>query len=68
MQVCSSGNGEDPSCSDSLALPISIPDHLDYLRHNISTLGCDSSDDTGAAAAAAAAAKAQALVDQMFGV
>jgi len=24
-------SGEDPSCSDSLLIPLSIPDHLDYL-------------------------------------
>jgi len=29
-QVCSGNNGEDPSCSDSLLMPVSIPDHLTY--------------------------------------
>jgi Lipase (class 3) len=34
-QVCTA-SGEDPSCSDSLLLPISIDDHLDYLNYMIS--------------------------------
>ena len=35
-QVCSTTDGEDPTCSDSLPLPISVDDHLDYLNYKIS--------------------------------
>lgn len=34
--VCSSSDGEDPSCSDSLAFDLSIPDHLTYMGYPIS--------------------------------
>lgn len=33
---CSTTNGEDPNCSDSIALPTSISDHLTYLGVPIS--------------------------------
>jgi hypothetical protein len=36
-QVCN-GSGEDPSCSDSLLAPISIPDHLNYLGVQLSEM------------------------------
>jgi hypothetical protein len=29
-QVCSPSNGEDKACSDSLLMPVSVPDHLKY--------------------------------------
>lgn len=29
--ICSETNGEDPACSDSLTVALSVPDHLDYL-------------------------------------
>jgi len=32
FQVCSTTNGEDPTCSDSLLLPDSIYDHLHYFN------------------------------------
>jgi hypothetical protein len=34
-QVCTDG-GEDPNCSDSLLLPISVSDHLNYLNYMVS--------------------------------
>lgn len=37
FKVCD-GSGEDPTCSDSLPLPISISDHLEYLGLPISKL------------------------------
>jgi len=36
-KVCD-GSGEDPTCSDSVALPISVSDHLDYLGFHVSSL------------------------------
>lgn len=36
--ACSVKNGEDPKCSDSLTLPVSIADHLTYLNVPISKL------------------------------
>ena len=36
LQVCSATNGEDPSCSDSLPLPISGSDHTNYLGVDMS--------------------------------
>ena len=43
-QVCN-GSGEDPNCSDSLLLPDSISDHLDYINIMISELCSSSTDD-----------------------
>lgn len=33
---CSTTNGEDPSCSDSVLLPVSVSDHLSYFNFPIS--------------------------------
>ena len=35
-KVCSASDGEDPSCSNSLPLPISVDDHLNYLNYMVS--------------------------------
>jgi hypothetical protein len=36
--ACSTTNGEDPNCSDSVGLPISVSDHLKYFNIPISNL------------------------------
>jgi hypothetical protein len=36
--ACSTSNGEDPNCSDSVGLPISVSDHLEYFNIPISNL------------------------------
>ena len=64
LQVCSSSNGEDPSCSDSLLAPISIADHMVYLQQNITTAGCSESAAEGMADDIAAA---QDAVTRLFG-
>jgi hypothetical protein len=36
FKVCSDVDGEDPTCADSLPLPISGSDHTDYLNVDMS--------------------------------
>jgi len=36
--ACSTTDGEDPNCSDSVGLPISVSDHLEYFNIAISNL------------------------------
>ncbi len=38
FQVCDPNNGEDPNCSDSLDIAVSVDDHLNYLNVALSDL------------------------------
>lgn len=39
-KLCSDTDGEDPTCSDSVRLPLNIPDHLRYLNIPLRDGGC----------------------------